>query len=80
MVIKDDLTVYAHGHAGNHLKDERDLYFNQIFSVRGDDKIFAQFRPLKTKLAPDEAILAEFWVKVRGANRTLERSSRPTQN
>lgn len=68
VVIKDDLTVYAHGHAGNHLKGERDLYFNQIFPERGNYKIFAQFRPLKTKLSPDEAILAEFWVKVRGAN------------
>lgn len=69
VVIKDDLTVYAHGHAGNHLKGERDLYFNQVFPERGNYKIFAQFRPLKTKLSPDEAILAEFWVKVRGANR-----------
>lgn len=68
VVIKDDLSVYAHGHAGNHLKGERDLYFNQVFPERGNYKIFAQFRPLKTKLSPDEAILAEFWVKVRGAN------------
>lgn len=72
VVIKDDLTVYAHGHAGNHLKGERDLYFNQIFPERGNYKIFAQFRPLKTKLAPDEAILAEFWVKVRGANSAVQ--------
>lgn len=65
VVIKDDLTVYAHGHAENHLKGERDIYFNQVFPQLGNYKIFAQFRPLKTKLPPDEAIRAEFWVKVR---------------
>jgi len=80
VVIKDDLSVYAHGHAGNHLKGERDLYFNQVFPARGNYKIFAQFRPLKTKLPPDEAILAEFWVRVRGASVGLERSERPAQN
>lgn len=67
VVIKEDLSVYAHGHAGNHLKGERDLYFNQVFPERGNYKIFAQFRPFKTKMPPDQAILAEFWVKVRGA-------------
>lgn len=71
VVIKDDLSVYAHGHAGNHLRGERDLYFNQVFPERGNYKIFAQFRPLKTKLAPDDAILAEFWVKVHGAYTVL---------
>lgn len=65
VVIKDDLTVYAHGHAENHLKGERDIFFTQVFPQPGNYKIFAQFRPLKTKLPPDEAILAEFWVKVR---------------
>lgn len=65
VVIKDDLSVYAHGHAENHLKGERDIYFNQVFPVPGRYKIFVQFRPLKTKLAPDEALLAEFWVKVK---------------
>lgn len=67
VVIKEDLSIYAHGHAGNHLKGERDLYFNQVFPERGNYKIFAQFRPFKTKMATDQAILAEFWVKVRGA-------------
>lgn len=67
VVIKDDLTVYAHGHAENHLKGERDIYFNQVFPRSGNYKIFAQFRPWKTKLPPDEAIRAEFWVKVRKA-------------
>lgn len=67
VVIRDDLAIYAHGHAGNHLRGERDLYFNHVFQERGAYKIFAQFRPLKTKLPPDEALLAEFWVRVRGA-------------
>lgn len=75
VVVKDDLTVYAHGHAGNHLKGERDLYFNQVFPERGNYKIFAQFRPWKTRLGPEEAILAEFWVKVRGAT-TISMPSR----
>lgn len=68
VVIKDDLMVYAHGHAKNHLKGERDISFNQIFPQPGNYKIFTQFRPLKTKLPPEEAIRAEFWVKVRKAD------------
>lgn len=65
VIIKDDLTVYAHGHAENHLKGERDIYFNHVFTQPGNYKIFAQFRPLKTKLPPEEAIRAEFWVRVK---------------
>lgn len=65
VVIKDDLTVYAHGHAENHLKGDRDIFFTQVFPQPGNYKIFTQFRPMKTRLSPDEAILAEFWVKVR---------------
>ena len=46
-------------------KGERDIYFNHVFTQPGNYKIFAQFRPLKTKLPPEEAIRAEFWVRVK---------------
>lgn len=64
VLVKDDLTVYLHGHAENHDKSQPTIFFNQMFPQPGSYKLFAQFRPMKTKLPPDEAILAEFWVKV----------------
>jgi hypothetical protein len=64
VLVKDDLSVYLHGHAENHDKSQTTIFFNQMFPQPGSYKLFAQFRPIKTKLPPDEAILAEFWVKV----------------
>jgi hypothetical protein len=64
VLVKDDLSVYLHGHAQNHDKSQPTIYFNEMFPKPGNYKLFAQFRPAKTKLPPDEAILAEFWVKV----------------
>jgi hypothetical protein len=64
VIVKDDLSVYHHAHAKEHWKSGRTVSFEQVFPQAGLYKIFAQFRPEKTKLPPDDAILAEFWVKV----------------
>lgn len=64
IIVKDDLSTYAHAHAAEHLKSREPVSFQHIFPSSGDYKIFAQFRPHKTKLPPDEALLAEFWVRV----------------
>ena len=64
VIVKDDLSVYRHAHANEHWKSGRAVSFAQVFRQPGLYKIFAQFRPEKTKLPPDEAILAEFWVNV----------------
>jgi hypothetical protein len=64
VIVKDDLSVYRHAHAKEHWKSGRTVSFEQVFPRAGYYKIFVQFRPEKTKLPPDEAILAEFWVNV----------------
>ncbi len=64
VLVKDDLTVYLHGHAENHDKSQPTILFKPVFPQPGNYKLFAQFRPMKTKLSPDDAILAEFWVTV----------------
>jgi hypothetical protein len=68
VLVRDDLDVYLHGHAENHDKSQRVVSFRQVFPAPGNYKLFAQFRPAKTKLPPDEAILAEFWVTVAKAD------------
>ena len=65
VIVKDDLSAYRHAHAKEHWKSGRTVSFEQVFPQPGLYKIFAQFRPQKTKLPPDEAILAEFWVSAR---------------
>ena len=64
VLVKDDLSVYLHGHAENHDKSQPTISFKQVFPKPGNYKLFAQFRPAKSKMPLDEAILAEFWVKV----------------
>jgi hypothetical protein len=64
VIVKSDLSVYRHAHAREHWKSGRTVSFEQVFPQPGLYKIFAQFRPQKAKLPPDEAILAEFWVRV----------------
>ena len=64
VIVKDDLSVYRHAHAKEHWKSGRTVLFEQVFPQAGLYKIFAQFRPEKTALPPDQAILAEFWVRV----------------
>ena len=68
VLVKDDLSVYLHGHAENHDKSQATIYFKEMFPQPGNYKLFAQFRPAKSKMPLDEAILAEFWVKVANAN------------
>jgi len=68
VLVKEDLSVYLHGHAENHDKSQVTIYFKEMFPLPGNYKLFAQFRPAKSKLPMDEAILAEFWVKVANAN------------
>ena len=67
VLVKDDLSVYLHGHAENHDKSQATIYFQEVFPQPGNYKLFAQFRPAKSRMPPDEAILAEFWVKVSNA-------------
>jgi hypothetical protein len=64
VLVKDDLSVYLHGHAENHDRSQPTIYFKQMFPKPGNYKLFAQFRPAKTKMPLDDAILAEFWVNV----------------
>ena len=64
VLIKDDLSVYLHGHAENHDKSQPTIHFKPMFPTSGNYKLFAQFRPAKAKLPLDDAILAEFWVNV----------------
>jgi hypothetical protein len=64
VLVKDDLSVYLHGHAENHDKSQATITFKEMFPQPGNYKLFAQFRPQKSALARDDAILAEFWVKV----------------
>ncbi|HEX5218463.1 MAG TPA: hypothetical protein VFZ59_02760 [Verrucomicrobiae bacterium] len=64
VLVKDDLSVYLHGHAENHDRSQRTISFKPMFPKPGNYKLFAQFRPAKTKMPLDDAILAEFWVQV----------------
>jgi hypothetical protein len=68
VLVKDDLSVYLHGHAENHDKSQATIYFKEMFPQPGNYKLFAQFRPAKSKLPLDAAILAEFWVRVAAAD------------
>lgn len=68
VIVKDDLSVCLHSHAENHDKSQRIVFFKQTFAQPGNYKLFAQFRPMKTSLPLDEAILAQFWVKVTKSN------------
>jgi len=63
VIVKSDLSVYRHAHARDHWKSVRAVSFEQVFPQPGIYKIFAQLRPKKSWLPPDEAILAEFWVE-----------------
>lgn len=64
IIIKDDLSVYTHAHATEHEKSRQPVSFQHVFPQAGDYKIFAQFRPQKTPLPTDGALLAQFWVRV----------------
>lgn len=68
IIVKDDLSTYAHAHAVEHLKSREPVSFQHIFARSGDYRIFAQFRPQKNRLPPDDALLAEFWVRIAPGN------------
>jgi len=67
VAIKDDLSVFLHAHPEPRIGGEPAVRFSQIFTKEGTYMLFAQFRPAKTKLPPDDALLAEFYVNVTNA-------------
>jgi hypothetical protein len=64
VAVRDDLSVYLHGHPELPQENDPKIHFRMAFSNQGTYKLFAQFRPAKTKLPADEAIVAEFYVNV----------------
>jgi len=66
VLIKDDLSVYLHAHPEHReFVDSTDpIRFFELFPQPGTYKLVAQFRPKGSTLPQDEAILAEFCVKV----------------
>ncbi|MDO8572557.1 MAG: cytochrome c biogenesis protein CcdA [bacterium] len=57
-------TARAHGGVEEPHLESSELPFSVTFPTEGVYKLFAQFRPKDANLAPDEAIRAEFYVKV----------------
>jgi hypothetical protein len=64
VILKDDLSVYLHGHPERLGPGSAALRFQQTFTKPGAYKLFAQFRPKEAKLPADETNLAEFRVTV----------------
>jgi hypothetical protein len=66
VLIRDDLSVYLHAHPEHReFVDSIDpIRFFELFPQPGTYKLFAQFRPKGSTLPQDDAILAEFCVKV----------------
>jgi hypothetical protein len=65
VLVNEERTTFLHAHPESHLPGASLVKFNQVFSLPGRYKLFAQFRPQTAKLPPDEAFLAEFWVEVK---------------
>lgn len=70
------LIPVAHAHGGvddGHMSDAPDemVNFHVAFPKAGLYKLFAQFRPVGVNLPPDEALRAEFWVKVEDAKPSI---------
>ena len=65
VVVKDDLSVFLHGHPDNHGPIATNVVFSQLFPQAGTYKMFAQFRPGTANLPHDASLLAEFFVKVK---------------
>ena len=57
-------TARAHGGVEEPHLEPSELPFSVTFPTEGVYKLFAQFRPKDANLAPDEAIRAEFYIKV----------------
>jgi hypothetical protein len=64
VMVKDDLGVCLHAHPVDVGFADPVISFSQIFEKPGNYKLFAQFRPEGCNLPPDDAILAEFRVRV----------------
>ncbi len=64
VIVSEDLAVFLHAHPETRAASDPAITFRQAFPKPGLYKLFAQFRPWKTKLPPDEAMLAEFYLKV----------------
>jgi len=64
VLVRTDLSVFLHAHPEPLGKFTSAITFRQTFQEAGDYKLFAQFRPQKTKLPADEAILVEFLATV----------------
>jgi hypothetical protein len=64
VIVRDDLTTCLHAHPDHRITADPKINFRQMFDREGDYKLFAQFRPPKTSLPPDDALLAEFYVHV----------------
>jgi hypothetical protein len=78
VLIKDDLSVYLHAHPEDgHAVAPTDpiVRFRQLFTQPGLYKLFAQFRPKDTKLPSDDAILAQFYLKVAADEGTAVRAA-----
>jgi hypothetical protein len=66
VIVKDDLSVMLHAHPENHRPGQPVIRFHQVFPRPGTYKLFAQYRPQDLKLPLDDALLAEFVVRVAG--------------
>jgi hypothetical protein len=65
VIIREDLSVFLHAHPDNHSPIATNVNFRQIFPEPGKYKMFAQFRPGAAHLAEGDALLGEFFVRVR---------------
>jgi hypothetical protein len=64
VMVKEDLSAYVHAHPDSASAGNSIIHLSPFFTADGVYKLFAQFRPVKAKLPPDESIRAEFYVKV----------------
>jgi hypothetical protein len=67
VIVSKDLSVFLHAHPENHNVVTTNVYFSQMFPEKGVYKLFLQYRPSTANLGRDEALLAEFYVNVAGA-------------
>jgi hypothetical protein len=64
VIVHEDLSAYLHAHPEGRRPGDAHIRFNQSLPKPGYYQLFAQFRPRAANLPPDEAILAEFRIKV----------------
>jgi hypothetical protein len=61
VMIKEDCSVFLHGHPVNHGSVATNVIFSQIFPESGRYKFFLQYRPSGMGLPSDAALLEEFY-------------------